>query len=85
MDLLIELCNLFFPWVIFLALIFIFSKLYKSAQKRKAAAVVFGACVHTFLPPDPKAGMTIEVKQQEERTKKTQENENENDNLLVGE
>lgn len=55
-----ELGFLMLPWVAFLGLIILFSKLIKWAKTRKNSAVALGVLVQMFLP-DPNVQKTIEI------------------------
>lgn len=68
----VELIQIFIPWLILLSSLIVFLVLYRWAKKRKTGALVFMTLAQMVLP-DPYAERTIKTVQEEKRQKRAQQ------------
>ena len=68
-EFIVENLEIIWPWLLLLAVIFVFRMLFGWAKNRKTGAVVFGALVQMVMP-DPYAERTIKVVQEEKKESK---------------
>ena len=74
-DTLLELAVLFWPWIILLGIVLVFSWLFSWARNKKTGALVFGILVQMIMP-DPYAERTVEIVQEDKKETKKQQDEN---------
>ena len=74
MESIFKLIQPFYPWLFFLAVIFVFYKLFSWAKNKKTRALVFGILTQMFMP-DPYVERTVQVVQEDKKESKQAEDD----------